>query len=218
VRVLLIACAAALTGSGVASAAAGSTGNGAIAFLRDGKVWVVEPDGSGERALAVTGDAGIPPQWSPTGALLAATRVDYGGGTSVPFVVRADGSPAGSGFVPYGSPVCWLGSARLLVLAQPSGMSPQADLYAVNADGSGLERLTSDGEAKNVTRQACAGDGSGVVYGETEPSTGVTLAYWVSAAGGAPRLLTPALGRGSRRHGTRRQGRVAHLTRGAGHR
>lgn len=56
--------------------AAGAAGAGEIAFVRDGRLYTIEPDGSGE-LLAPGAPAGVElPQWSPDGSSIACVRVE----------------------------------------------------------------------------------------------------------------------------------------------
>ncbi|HEX9415968.1 MAG TPA: hypothetical protein VF895_04610 [Gaiellaceae bacterium] len=174
-----------------ASAAAASAGNGKIAFVRNGDIWTVDPDGSSLTNLT-QGSAGEvvgSPVWSPDGSLLAAATAAPTPGP-IPFVVRSDGSGVVH-FPANGQVVCWLTPDRILLerdFRNPGVVTE--DLFAVQADGTGLQALTNDGGQKYVTAQACAPDGSKVAYSRASGS--VAQAYSVSTAGGASGLLTPA--------------------------
>ncbi len=93
-----LAAAVVLTGWG--NARGGSQEMGGIAFLRDGRVWTMRPDGSAQRRLRPKRVAFGEPRWSPSGKRIAfaATRRGLGKGRSSQhdelFVMNADGSAA----------------------------------------------------------------------------------------------------------------------------
>ena len=134
-----------------APAAAASTGNGVIVFVRNGDVWTIDPVSRVERNLTAgdpnsTGRGG-PLSWSPDGSrLLYSTYV-----AGIPlehlaaWSMKADGSskhvlmdePSRNW-----TPECWLGPD--LVVLKASALDLQsADFYVAHADGSGLRPITS---------------------------------------------------------------------------
>ena len=125
--------------------------NGLVAFgtNRDGvqgEVYVMNPDGTGQRNLTRSPHSEVCPSFSPDGRRIAFVRdwqgiyaMDPGGGGEAPVfpndrgefstVMCADWSPDGS---------------RLLFTAARNDGRDNQDIYVVNADGTGLTRLTDD--------------------------------------------------------------------------
>src|SRR5262245_39408276 len=172
-RLLVVGIACALLAP---AAGAAPAGNGKVAFVDSGHVWLVEPDGTG---LTQTDLAGVNAVlWSPDGERLAYTTVASGSYLLVPHVANADGSspqqlvdePSSSYAI-----ACWLTADELVLNSTDA-------LWVVGADGTGLRRRTTEPGPYTTTGQACAGDGSKVAY-----SVGTTpAAFWIPAAGGAP--------------------------------
>ena len=129
-----------------------SQATGAIAFLRDGRVWIVRPDGSAERRLPPKrvdfGDL----QWSPNAKRIAftATRRGLGNGRSDQhdelFVMNADGSGVRR--------LTWTRAAHTRVFHANPSWSPDGrrivfdrnddgpeGIYVINASGRGERPL-----------------------------------------------------------------------------
>jgi dipeptidyl aminopeptidase/acylaminoacyl peptidase len=121
-------------------------------------VWVMNADGSGERRL--TSDGCTAPSWSPDGTTIAFTRFLPSGAREI-FVMNADGS--GKRAVVRGEshqdelPV-WTPDGRILFRRD------SIDLFAVNPDGSGLERLLKD---VALGGYSASPDGSSLAYDDT---------------------------------------------------
>ncbi|HXF99030.1 MAG TPA: PASTA domain-containing protein [Gaiellaceae bacterium] len=129
-----------------------------IAFNDTFDVYTVNADGSGLRSL--TGGArGRPhaPSWSPDGS-----RIAYGALDGLWVVPAAGGAPQrlAGGFIPGRVDeiweVSWSPDGSRIVFAADTGGAFQEELYLVNADGSGLQRLNVDADV-NVDwgRAAC---------------------------------------------------------------
>jgi TolB protein len=131
----------------------GSTAeNGLIAFSREGRepgLYVMNPDGSGVRLLSEAVDTGA--AWSPDGS-----RIAFVGGFDEEdigiSVMRADGSEirrvTDGGTLVDGSDVApsWSPDGMRIAFAREGrergAETGNADIYVVNADGTGLVRLT----------------------------------------------------------------------------
>lgn len=135
--------------------AAASTGNGVIAFVRNGDVWTIDPATGVQRNLTQGDSTGIGEggllSWSPDGSrLLYSVSQSVPASPpahSVPMSMSADGSskralvddPTRNWW-----PECWIGP-NLVALREAALDSNSADFYAIRPDGSGLRPLTSDG-------------------------------------------------------------------------
>jgi len=139
-----------------APAANSSTGNGVIAFVRDGDVWTIDPE-SGIQTNLTAGEPaptfrGGPLSWSPDGSRLLYSANIPGSpqGHAVAMSMSADGSskhPLVDDPTRNWWPECWLGP-DLIALRGAALDGSSADFYAVRLDGTGLRPLTSDGSAK----------------------------------------------------------------------
>jgi Tol biopolymer transport system component len=126
--------------------------NGAIAFERDGEgkvsggshIWMVMPDGSGERQLTF-GD-GVHdrwPAWSPDGTQVVFTRLsdESGSGlwiTGLSGVNPAMVTPPGIG----AARADWSPDGDHLVFAGVMGETPESGIYVINSDGTALTQVT----------------------------------------------------------------------------
>ncbi len=145
-----------------------------IAFVsgRDGvanpMIWVVIADGSDQWSL--TNGAG--PGWSPDGSLIAFTREEAGRNTEI-YVMNADGSgqrkilshpeadysPAWS---PDGTRILFTRENLALSMANQRG---EADVYVMNADGTGQVNLTNSSARYQLTPSAWSPDGAMIAFG-----------------------------------------------------
>jgi len=114
---------------------------------READIWVVNPDGSGERGLTSSGDALIP-RWHPGGDRIA--YLSRASGTAVIRVMNLDGS-GGMQITPDGEDVLqfsWSPDGRKILYAvqTPETSSGEVlfEIRIVNADGSSMRRLTSE--------------------------------------------------------------------------
>lgn len=159
--------------------------NGLIAFDDyDGdNVYVINPDGSGERALAIGGD----PAWSPDGQLLAFRAFGTDGGISVMaadgsgqrLVVPSDGEAFDSGptWTPDGA----------IIFSRSAFDNPAAmGLWRVGADGSGLTQLVNE----RAIDPEVSPDGTTIAYGGQEGDRSPILLVGID--GSNRRVLTDA--------------------------
>jgi TolB protein len=153
--VLLLVVVSAAGGSGRVSSVR-AAGNGLIAFIRNGHrgIYVMRPDGSGIRML-VGGKAGVyyaEPAWSPDGQRIAsvcsAAAVSGGQPDYLCVTTLASGATRrlaiGDGVVGPRSP-SWSPDGRRIAFTATTvhGSVHGRDIYAINADGSGLRRLAA---------------------------------------------------------------------------
>jgi TolB protein len=108
-----------------------------LAFVRDGAVYVIRPDGTGLRRVT-TGSA---PAWSPDGGRIVCSR-RVGRGSDL-YIIRADGrglrrltrTPAAE------SEPEWSPDGRLIAFTR--GRAGSAHVYVMRPDGRGTRRVTS---------------------------------------------------------------------------
>ena len=129
--------------------------NGQIVYAKFPRLWVVNPDGSGERKLPhIARSEDVAPDWSPDGSRIAFTRCAV---KCELWVVRADGTGAkriGPSCLRRPDDACldrgtasWSPDGRRLAFGQ--GSAPRnnrvrdPEIYVMNADGSGVRRVTS---------------------------------------------------------------------------
>lgn len=135
----------------VPAAASYAGGNGKIAFIRDGDLWTVNPNGAGETRLTTTGD-NAHPRWSPDGLRIAFDSRRSGSGDV--YTIRTNGTglrrvtfSAANDITPTWSP----DSARIAFASDrdPRGRG-EYDLYVTKAAAAGTTvRLTRE------SRQIC---------------------------------------------------------------
>ena len=145
-------------------------------------IWVMNADGSGKRRL---GD-GANPSWSPDGKqILYDSLPDFDLS-----VMNADGSGRRLVRVPYATwYATWAPDGKIvLVRLGASGVLREGgDLYAVNPDGSGLERLT---KGARMTWPSVSPDGSTIAAYAQDTDRLVAVPY--GAGGPAVTLLAHA--------------------------
>ena len=123
-----------------------------LVFVRDGDIFVMNPDGSGQTNLTNTPPPSldVSPTWSPDGSKIAFTSFRDGGFILRLYVMNADGSnvvrvstpdPAqdrNPTWSPSGNRIAFVRS-----LEQGSG-PPVGDIFYVSPDGSGLTNVTNN--------------------------------------------------------------------------
>jgi Tol biopolymer transport system component len=134
-----------------------------------GKVFTVGVDGMGLTKLSGRGDDDCGPAWSPDGTTIAIESFDQGKGDIV--LLAADGSTrealltAGDTRAPDWAPT----GAELAFIKGDlfNADLPRTDLYTVNADGSGLARVTDTPERWEL-QPAWSPDGTRIVFSRTK--------------------------------------------------
>src|SRR6195256_2920406 len=126
--------------------------NGKIAFVSNrngpaGEIYVSNPDGNGQRNITNSAASETRPAFSPDGTKIAFVK-DFKG----IFVMNPDGSGqtqildgASAGFSSITSFPNWSPDGQKIVFNGLVKGSPDgSDIYVINADGTGLTRLTTD--------------------------------------------------------------------------
>jgi Tol biopolymer transport system component len=111
-----------------------------IAWSREGTVYVMNVDGSGKRRVSPAGEERSwtgSPRWSPDGSRLAYEfRRETFGAPRAEYLVKADGS--------WGRRLTSGGEPRWSPSGQKLSFVRDGDIWAINTDGSGIQRLTND--------------------------------------------------------------------------
>jgi Tol biopolymer transport system component len=145
-----------------------------IAFARDGHIYTVRPDGSGERRLTNGSAIDSRPQISPNGAIVMFERRAAEGEPANLYTVRVNGGPATdltpgpeeateARFAPDGKTIVFV---RTTIAG---GSRVNADLYSIRPSGAGLARLTTTGRVDEFDPRYFAG---GIVFSRGNQSEG----------------------------------------------
>jgi Tol biopolymer transport system component len=145
-----------------------------IAFARDGDIYTVRPDGSGERRLTSGAALDSRPQVSPNGRIVMFERRDAEGEPANLYTVRVGGGPATdltpgpeeateARFAPDGRTIVFVGTTLA------AGDRVNADLYSIRPSGAGLARLTPTGRVDEFDPRYFAG---GIVFSRGNQSEG----------------------------------------------
>jgi Tol biopolymer transport system component len=145
-----------------------------IAFAREGHIYTVRPDGSGERRLTNGSDLDSRPQIAPNGQIVVFERRSAEGQPANLYTVRIGGGPAKdltpgpeeateARFAPDGKTIVFVRTTLA------GGSRVNADLYSIRPNGSGLTRLTTTGRVDEFDPRYFAG---GIVFSRGNQSEG----------------------------------------------
>jgi dipeptidyl aminopeptidase/acylaminoacyl peptidase len=182
-------------GAGRASAQAGDPSARQIAFDRDGEIFKMNADGTGQTDLG----PGYDPAWSPDAQKIAITYPETTETTNV-YVIDADGSNRvaltdsgndfGPAYSPDGSRIAFTSYRE----AEPPNGSPYR-IYLMNADGTGQQKLFADSPSglSAELQPAWSPDGQRIAFIGSSVEGGLLVSdvYVVNADGsGLMRLTT----------------------------
>ncbi|MBC8089906.1 MAG: PD40 domain-containing protein [Phycisphaerae bacterium] len=167
-----------------------------IAYVRDGRVWVVDSDGANPTAVT---PRGISPNWTPNGRALVYNIVDA---DVSPIMLtdlatgaqRALTNMRSSVGQDYGAVVTPDGRSVVFTRSAPQG----AELYSMPLTGGAAQRLTSS-RGKDSGQPAVSPDGRRMAFGSTR--AGNNDIYVADIDGANVELLTPG-GAGEKTHNT----------------
>jgi tricorn protease-like protein len=169
-----------------------------IAFAREGHIYTVRPDGSGERRIT-SGDAlDSRPQVSPNGRVVLFERRTEESGPAHLYTVAVGGGTAKelapdtaedleARFSPDGTKIVFVRRAE-------AGNRVNADLYSVRPNGTGLTRLTSTTRIDEFDPRYFAG---GIVFSrgnQSEGAAGYADIYTMKANGAKVMPLVEGVG------------------------
>ncbi len=145
-----------------------------IAFAREGHIYTVRPDGSGERRLTNGSTLDSRPQISPNGRIVMFERRPAEGRPANLYTVSVNGGPAKdltpgpeetseARFAPDGKTIVFVRTT------ETSGGRENADLYSIRPNGTGITRLTTTGRVDEFDPRYFAG---GIVFSRGDQSEG----------------------------------------------
>lgn len=144
-----------------------------IAFVRDGDVYSMRADGSGERHLTRGGDLDSAPSFAPNGRYLVFERRAAPGGAADLYRVGAGGGglKALTGGAPDDHDASFAPDGRAIVFVRSSaaGGGTADDLFSVRPSGAGLARLTRTAHVDEFEPRYFKG---GIVYSRGESGEG----------------------------------------------
>ncbi|HXF32038.1 MAG TPA: hypothetical protein VN522_10995 [Solirubrobacterales bacterium] len=169
-----------------------------IAFAREGHIYTVRPDGSGERRITIGNALDSRPQISPNGRIVLFERRAAEGEPSHLYTVPVGGGQAkelapdtAEDFEARFSPD---GSKIVFVRRTTTGTRPNDDLYSVRPNGTGLTRLTTTARVDEFDPRYFAG---GIVFSrgnQSEGAAGYADIYTMKANGAKVKPLVEGVG------------------------
>jgi Tol biopolymer transport system component len=144
-----------------------------IAFAREGHIYTVRPDGSGERRLTKGSSVDSRPQISPNGKIVLFERTPAGSETEKLYTVPVGGGAAKvlAGGTEEETEARFAADGKTIVFVRTSttGGRPNDDLYSVRPNGTGLTRLTPTARVDEFDPRYFAG---GIVFSRGNQSEG----------------------------------------------
>jgi Tol biopolymer transport system component len=170
-----------------------------IAFAREGHIYTVRPDGSGERRLTSGQALDSRPQISPNGRIVLFERRTAAGEPANLYTVAIGGGPATdltpgpeedaeARFAPDGKTIVFVRTSLV------GGNRVNADLCSIRPSGTGLSRLTSTGRVDEFDPRYFAG---GIVFSrgnQSEGPAGYADIYTMKANGTKVKPLVEGVG------------------------
>jgi dipeptidyl aminopeptidase/acylaminoacyl peptidase len=147
-----------------------------IAFAREGHIYTVRPDGSGERRLTSGTTLDSRPQISPNGRIVVFERRSAAGEPANLYTV-AIGGGAAKDLTPgpeEDTEARFSADGKTIVFVRTTmaeGSRLNADLYSIRPSGTGLSRLTNTGRVDEFDPRYFAG---GIVFSRGNQSEGPT--------------------------------------------
>jgi dipeptidyl aminopeptidase/acylaminoacyl peptidase len=169
-----------------------------IAFAREGHIYTVRPDGSGERRITNGTAIDSRPQISPNGRVVLFERAESEGEPEHLFTVAVGGGAAKelapdtaedteARFAPDGSKIVFVRRTAV-------GSRTNDDLYSVRPNGTGLTRLTTTARVDEFDPRYFAG---GIVFSrgnQSEGAAGYADIYTMKANGARVKPLVEGVG------------------------
>jgi Tol biopolymer transport system component len=162
-----------LTGNPADTEPAFSPDGRTIAFVRDGDLYSVRPDGSGQRQLTSGPELDSAPVVSPSGRFVVFERRTAAGGPADLYTVRVlgGGLHALTGGPEDDHQAIFSPDGRTIAFVRDStaGEGTSEDIYSIHPSGRGLARLTHSGGLDEFKPHYFAG---GIVFSRGESSPG----------------------------------------------
>jgi Tol biopolymer transport system component len=169
-----------------------------IAFAREGHIYTVRPDGSGERRITSGTALDSRPQISPNGRIIVFERRAAEGEPAHLYTVAVGGGSANelapdtaedteARFSPDGTKIAFVRRSTV-------GSRPNDDLYSVRPNGTGLTRLTTTSQVDEFDPRYFAG---GIVFSrgnQSEGAAGYADIYTMKANGAKVKPLVQGVG------------------------
>jgi Tol biopolymer transport system component len=199
VRMLLCGAAVLAISTGIAAACPRGT-NGQIAFARfnpdlgDTQVYVVNPDGTGQRLVQAPTDTGEGPVWFPDGMHIATSgTADRSGGSRIinpdNGTYREVGGQDPNLFNPCGNPSP---DGRLLLCETFSNDGSQNGIHTIrSSDGGGLKQVTSNPGGDDIPGD-WSPNGKQIVFQRLDPNGNFEGLFVVNINGKGLRQILPA--------------------------
>jgi TolB protein len=154
-----------------------------IVFEKNGQIWVMDADGSNPHQVRASGHN---PSWSPD-----ANQIAFNNGSAV-WIMNADGSGAGiiqDVHTYYSAYPAWSPDGTKILFASPRD-GAFTDIYVMNADGSGVVRLTHSPAGVLNEDFDWSPDGTKIAF-RTNRDSGNPDIYVMNGDGSNPTSIAP---------------------------